>query len=56
MHNTVTIQRREQLMLDIECIVESYESSEMTTGELLTKLCDAVCLNFPDEVYTIAAK
>ena len=49
MDSITTIQCREQLMIDMECIVESYESSEMTTGQLLTHLCDAVCRNFPDK-------
>lgn len=49
MNNLETIQRREQLMIDIECIVDSYETSEMTTTQLITNLCDAVCRNFPDQ-------
>ena len=49
MNNPETIQRREQLMIDIECIVDSYETSEMTTTQLITNLCDAVCCNFPDQ-------
>ena len=47
MNNLEMLQCREQLMIDIECIVESYESTEMTTTQLITHLCDAVCINFP---------
>ena len=47
MNNLEMLQCREQLMIDLECIVESYESSEMTTDQLISRLCDAVCLNFP---------
>ena len=47
MDNLEVLQCREQLMIDVECIVESYESSAMTTTQLITHLCDAVCTNFP---------
>ena len=47
MDNLEVLQCREQLMIDIECIVESYEASAMTTTQLITRLCDAVCINFP---------
>lgn len=47
MNNLEMLQCREQLMIDIDCIVESYESSAMTTTQLITRLCDAVCINFP---------
>ncbi len=47
MNNLEVLQCRKQLMIDVESIVESYESTEMTTTQLITYLCDAVCTNFP---------
>ena len=41
---------REQLMEDIDCIVQSeleYIVSEDLSDELVRRLCDAVCRNFP---------
>ena len=41
---------REQLMEDIDCIVESELSgiiSDDLSNELVRRLCDAVCRNFP---------
>jgi len=49
MDNLEMLQCREQLMIDIDCIVDSYAASVMTTDQLLTHLCDAVCRNFPDQ-------
>lgn len=41
---------REQLMEDIDCIVESELEgiiSDDLSNELVRRLCDAVCRNFP---------
>jgi hypothetical protein len=45
---------REQLMEDIDCIIESYQSDENfdindcdDRNDLIRVLCDAVCRNFP---------
>ena len=44
---------REQLMEDIDCIISSFfyetwgDEYPQEQMELLTALCDAVCINFP---------
>ena len=45
-----TLTQREQLMIDIDCIVESELDgivSQRLSDELVRRLCDAVCENFP---------
>ena len=44
------LSQREQLMEDIDCIVESELEgiiSDDLSNELVRRLCDAVCRNFP---------
>ena len=48
-----TLMAREQLMEDIDCIIESELDgiiSDNLSNELVKRLCDAVCRNFPVEV------
>ena len=45
-----TLTQREQLMMDIDCIVESELDgivSQRLSDALVRRLCDAVCENFP---------
>ena len=45
-----TLTQREQLMIDIDCIVESELDgivSQRLSDALVRRLCDAVCENFP---------
>ena len=45
-----TLTQREQLMIDIDCIVESELDgivSQRLSDALVRRLCDAVCKNFP---------
>ena len=47
------IEQREQLMEDIDGSVESELSgiiSDDLSNELVRRLCDAVCKNFPDDL------
>lgn len=39
--------RREQLMEDIDCIIESNFGEVDYKDEVIRQLCDAVCKNFP---------
>tara|TARA_B100002019_G_scaffold225154_1_gene198159 strand:- start:685 stop:828 length:144 start_codon:yes stop_codon:yes gene_type:complete len=41
--------RREQLMEDIDCIMESNFGEVEYTPEVIAMLCDAVCKNFPTD-------
>jgi len=41
--------RREQLMEDIDCIIESNFGEVEYKDDVTKHLCDAVCKNFPDE-------
>ena len=61
MDHLTMLTAREQLMEDIDCIVESVSSQyvdhnsvewntiEIDHEELIRRLCDAVCKNFPTE-------
>ena len=47
---------REQLMHDIDAIVDGELSgiiSDRLSNELVTRLCDAVCRNFPTKWYHV---
>ena len=49
MNNLDMLMRREQLMEDISFIVEDYCGGDPDCEELVKKLCDAVCENFPTQ-------
>ncbi|AOV62287.1 hypothetical protein S420910_098 [Synechococcus phage S-CAM7] len=38
---------REQLMEDIDAIVDSFDRDSESNDDLVSRLCDAVCANFP---------
>ena len=38
---------REQLMEDIDAIVDCFDRDTESNDELVLRLCDAVCKNFP---------
>lgn len=38
---------REQLMEDIDAIVDSFDRDLESNDDLVSRLCDAVCANFP---------
>jgi hypothetical protein len=38
---------REQLMEDIDAIVDSFDRDFESNDDLVCRLCDAVCRNFP---------
>jgi len=39
--------QREQLMEDIDLIVDCFDRDTESNDELVLRLCDAVCKNFP---------
>ena len=39
--------QREQLMEDIDLIVDCFDRDTESNDELVLRLCDAVCRNFP---------
>jgi len=39
--------QREQLMEDIDAIVDCFDRDTESNDELVLRLCDAVCKNFP---------
>jgi flagellar biosynthesis/type III secretory pathway protein FliH len=41
------LSRREQLMEDIDCIIESNFGEVEYKDDVIRQLCDAVCKNFP---------
>jgi CO dehydrogenase nickel-insertion accessory protein CooC1 len=45
---------REQLMEDIEAIVDTFDRDFETDVDLVYRLCDAVCYNFPTTEYSIS--
>jgi hypothetical protein len=50
-----TMNAREQLMNDIECIIESkYGHTADGAEDLIVSLCDAVIRNFPTTMYSIS--
>ena len=42
-----TLNRREQLMEDIDCIMEANFGEVEYKDDVIRQLCDAVCRNFP---------
>jgi len=42
-----TLNKREQLMEDIDCIIESNFGEVEYKDDVIRQLCDAVCRNFP---------
>lgn len=43
------LSRREQLMEDIDCIIESNFGEVEYKNEVIKQLCDSVCKNFPTD-------
>jgi len=39
--------QREQLMEDIDCIIEGFDRDYDSNDDLVLRLCEAVCKNFP---------
>ena len=42
-----TLNKREQLMEDIDCIIEANFGEVEYKDDVIRQLCDAVCRNFP---------
>ena len=45
--NLEMLTQREQLMEDIDAIVDCFDRDTESNDELVLRLCDAVCKNFP---------
>ena len=44
------LSKREQLMEDIDCIIESNFGEVEYKNDVIRQLCNAVCKNFPTQV------